>query len=605
MHETEFTEIERLLFFTHAHKANKLRLSTIIQGDEKMQLADVSFNDVISPAGTQFVIPIWQRLYSWESKELNDLWQDLMGLYEKTRKGEAAEHFLGSIVVKTVEEKVGEITKRVLIDGQQRLTTLLVLCALLKDRAKAENNENLANIIEDYILFNKHVKKIEDRPKLRPTKADYTLFNQIIYGDPNIQLDYSSQLYFAYSFFKDKLESNRDRYDTEELLNTIRKLRLVTIRLDEKDNPNRIFETLNYRGKELEQADLVRNFFMMAIKDEPTASQVYENIWYPMQQRLGSHTWEQIKNLEKFLRHYVVMNEHVFVKEDKIYAGIRERLKNPSSNQAISELKVIGKYSQYYERLLYPEKEENLKISKGIERLNRLKIGVHYPFLLKVYRAFDSKDPKITEEDFCNILETIESYIVRRFFHGKPTHSLNRLFASLCGLSDDTLADSLRKELASKQSWKAQYWPVDNEFQDDFRILPIYKISHERCRFVLETLEESFEHPEEIRLENLEIEHVMPETIDEHWQKYLGDDWERVKDTFLHTISNLTLIAPVKNKAIQNKLFPDKKKEWYVESNVELTKEIVRKWDEWTEAEIQERANILAKRAVEIWTRPM
>ncbi len=569
-----------------------------------MQLADVSFNDVISPGGTQFVIPIWQRLYSWGSKEWSDVWEDLMILYQKRQKGEVAEHFLGSIVVKTVEEKVGEMTRRILIDGQQRLTTLLLICALIRDRARVEGNTNLANKIEDYLMFNKHVERIEDRPKLRPTKSDYKLFNQIISGDSHIELDYTSNLYNAYEFYKDKLESSRDKYDAEELLDTIRKLRLVTIRLDEKDNPNRIFETLNFRGKELEQSDLVRNFFMMAIKDEAKANQVYENIWYPMQQSLGLHTWEQIENLESFLRHYTVMNKRAFIKEDRVYAEMRYRLKDSREDQVISELKIISSYSQYYQRLLYPDREKNLRIRRGIKRLNRLRIGVHYPFLLKVYQAFDREEPKITEDDFCNILETIESYIVRRFFHKKPTHSLNRLFASLCILPEDDLLDSLRKELADKESWRAQYWPKDQEFEDDFRTFPIYKISNKRCRFVLETLEESFGHPEEIKLENLEIEHIMPEALDERWQNYLGHDWERVKLTYLDTIGNLTLIAPVKNKSIQNKLFHEKVKEWYVKSHVELTKEIIQKWNRWTEADIQERADILAKRATKIWSRP-
>ena len=572
-----------------------------------MDLADVPFNDIISSAGTQFIIPIWQRLYSWDSKEWNDLWEDLMNLYERMQKGEAAEHFLGSIVVKTIEEKVGEKTRRILIDGQQRLTTLLLICALIRDRARAEGNKNLADEIEDYFLFNKHAKKTEDRPKLHPTEADRKMFDQIINGELP-ELDYGSQLHFAFDFFKNKLESGKHKYDSEGLLNTIRSLRIVTIRLDEKDNPNRIFETLNYRGKELGQSDLIRNYFMMAIRDAATTYQIYENIWYPMQQSLGSNTWERIENLESFLRHHAVMNKHTFVREDKVYAEMRERLKNASEGQVISELKTISKYSKYYGRLLYPDREENRRIRKGIERLNRLRIGVHYPFLLKVYDAFHSRTPKISEDDFCTILETIESYIVRRFFHGKPTHSLNRLFASLCELPEDDLPNSLQRELSEKESWRAQYWPKDDEFKDDLRNVPIYKMSRERCRFVLETLEEYYGHPERVVLGELTVEHVMPETLDKNWQKYLGADWEELKDEnerkrYLHSIGNLTLIAGPPNSALSNKLFPEKKEDWYAKSNVGLTKEIHKRWDKWTLAQIEERANILAERAIKIWPR--
>jgi uncharacterized protein with ParB-like and HNH nuclease domain len=565
-----------------------------------MDVAEASFNEIISQARTQFVIPIWQRLYSWETKEWNDLWEDLTNLYKKLRKEELAEHFLGSIVVKTVEEKVGEITKRVLIDGQQRLTTLLLICALIRNKARIEGNESLANEIEDSLLFNKYAKRAEDRPKLRPTEADRKLFDAIITGEDVEEHDTGSQLYAAYKFFAGVLANNK--YDLEGLLNGIRKLKIVTIRLDERDNPNRIFETLNYRGKELSQSDLIRNYFMMAIKDLVKADQVYNDVWLPMQQNLGLDTLERMENLESFLRHYIIMIKQRVIREDKIYAEMRDRLKDSNEDEVISELKTIKKYSQYYERLLYPIREEDTYIRKGIQRLNRLKIGVHYPFLLKIYHM--SNSGKLDKNDFCIILKTIESYFVRRFFSRLPTNSLNRLFASLCALPETNLINSLENELASKASWSAQYWPKDDEFKEKFKTIPIYDISPERCFLVLETLEESFRHPEEIMFENLTIEHIMPETLNDEWKSYLGANWKDVHNNYLHTIGNLTLIAGPPNSAIQNKLYPQKKEEWYKNSKVGLTIELSQLWNQWTENEIRERAEVLAERALRIWPRP-
>jgi uncharacterized protein with ParB-like and HNH nuclease domain len=565
-----------------------------------MDVAEASFNEIISQARTQFVIPIWQRLYSWETKEWNDLWEDLTNLYKKLRKEELAEHFLGSVVVKTVEEKVGEITKRVLIDGQQRLTTLLLICALIRNKARIEGNESLANEIEDSLLFNKYAKRAEDRPKLRPTEADRKLFDAIITGEDVEEHDTGSQLYAAYKFFAGVLANNK--YDLEGLLNGIRKLKIVTIRLDERDNPNRIFETLNYRGKELSQSDLIRNYFMMAIKDLVKADQVYNDVWLPMQQNLGLDTLERMENLESFLRHYIIMIKQRVIREDKIYAEMRDRLKDSNEDEVISELKTIKKYSQYYERLLYPIREEDTYIRKGIQRLNRLKIGVHYPFLLKIYHM--SNSGKLDKNDFCIILKTIESYFVRRFFSRLPTNSLNRLFASLCALPETNLINSLENELASKASWSAQYWPKDDEFKEKFKTIPIYDISPERCFLVLETLEESFRHPEEIMFENLTIEHIMPETLNDEWKSYLGANWKDVHSNYLHTIGNLTLIAGPPNSAIQNKLYPQKKEEWYKNSKVGLTIELSQLWNQWTENEIRERAEVLAERALRIWPRP-
>lgn len=564
-------------------------------------VTEASFNAVISESRIQFIVPLWQRLYSWETDQWKDLWEDLLYLYAKLQEGKSAKHFLGSVVVKTIEEKVGEITRRILIDGQQRVTTLLLICALIRDRARDDGNVNLVNEIESDFLFNIHAKKLGDKPKLRPTEADRKIFDLLVGGSTSGKsgLD-GSQLSRAYKFFERRLN---DGHDLEKLLDCVRALRLVTIRLEEGDNPNRIFETLNFRGKELDQADLVRNYFMMAIKDENKAAEIYYDVWFPMQQSLGTRTLERIENLEDFLRHYIVMINQEVVKKDRIYSEMRRRLKYSSEDQIILELKSISAYSKYYGRLLFANRESDSDIRRGIERLNRLKVGVHYPFLLKIYKGFSGGE--ISKEDFCLILETIESFVVRRFFQRLPTNSFNRLFAELCKLPYADAATSLRDELAARSEYSARYWPSDDKFENQFRAIPIYRISPERCRFVLETLEEDFKHPERVELSNLWIEHVMPDTLDEKWKGYLGSNWENVHETYLHTIGNLTLVAPEPNRDIlKNKLFSEKKTDWYSKSKLSLTLEINNNWNEWTENEIQERASILAQRALKIWQRP-
>ena len=564
-------------------------------------VTEASFNAVISESRIQFVVPLWQRLYSWETDQWEDLWEDLLYLYAKLQEGKSAKHFLGSVVVKTIEEKVGKITRRILIDGQQRMTTLLLICALIRDRARDDGNPNLVNEIEGDFLFNVHAKKPGDKPKLRPTEADRKIFDLIASGSTSSTsgLDYS-QVSNAYRFFDRRLNEG---YDLEKLLDCVRALRLVTIRLEEGDNPNRIFETLNFRGKELDQADLVRNYFMMAIKDENKAAEIYYNVWFPMQQSLGTRTLERTENLEDFLRHYLVMISQGVVKKDRIYPEMRHRLKYSSEDQVISELKSIRVFSEYYGRLLFTNRESDLDIRRGIDRLNRLKVGVHYPFLLKIYKGFS--DGELSKEDFSSILETIESFVVRRFFQRLPTNSFNRLFADLCKLPYADAATSLRDELAARSEYSAQYWPSDDKFENQFCTIPIYQISPERCRFVLETLEEDFKHPEKVELSNLWIEHVMPETLDKKWKEYLGSNWENIHETLLHTIGNLTLVAPEPNRDIlKNKLFSEKKRDWYSKSKLSLTLEINNNWNEWTENEIQERANILAQRALKIWRRP-
>lgn len=564
-------------------------------------VTEATFNEIMTPSRIQFVIPIWQRTYSWEWQQWNDLWDDLIDLYEKLHKGESAQHFMGPIVLKTLEHKIGGITRWVIIDGQQRLTTLLLMCALIRDKAKAAGNTNLVKEIEGHLLFNEYAKKIEDKPKLHPTEADRKFFDLILNGE-TLTADLTSQLHAAYVFFNDAFKNDKDKFDIEGLLDCIRALKMVTIRLEEDDNPNRIFETLNFRGKELAQSDLVRNFFMMSIKEPTKADEVYIQIWFPMQQALGLNTLERIENLETFLRHYMVMIKQAIVKENKVYSEIRTRLKNSNESQIISELRVISEYSKLYEKLLFPDRESDPEIRIGISRLNTLKIGVQYPFLLKIYKSFSSG--KINKDDFCSILKMIESYIVRRMFKRLPTHSLNRLFAELCRLPELDIHSSLETYLASKEEWTAQYWPKDDDFKEQFFKMKIYKISLEKCRFILQTLEENFKHPEPVEFGNLWIEHVMPETLDTAWKDYLGENWKNIHETYLHTIGNLTLIAPSPNESIKNKLFSEKKREWYALSNISLTKELNEKWDEWKETQILERATILAERAIKIWPRP-
>ena len=276
-------------------------------------VTEATFNEIITPARIQFIIPIWQRTYSWEPQQWKDLWEDLMDLYEKLQKGESAQHFMGPVVLKTQEQKIGGITRWVIIDGQQRLTTLLLICALIRDKAEAAMDKNLVNEIEGHLLYNQYAKTIEDKPKLRPTEADSKFFGMIMAGKTSTESVSVSQLHSAYTFFDYLVEENKGKLDIDILLDCIRALKFVTIRLEESDNPNRIFETLNFRGKELAQSDLVRNFFMMSIGDPSKADEVYRQIWFPMQQYLGQNTPERIKNLETFLRHYVVMRDQVVI----------------------------------------------------------------------------------------------------------------------------------------------------------------------------------------------------------------------------------------------------------------------------------------------------
>jgi uncharacterized protein with ParB-like and HNH nuclease domain len=567
-----------------------------------MEAHDEKFGNLVYRR-RQYIVPIWQREYSWGIAQWEDLWNDIMKLYEKPPEEEtdpsryqALSHFMGSIVLKP--KLLGGVEKYIIIDGQQRHTTLLVLLALIREQAK-KDNVALSNTIQNSYLLNSDIKTVDERYKLCPTEPDRLTFEKIMNGEPIIQE--GRQLAYAYWFFKQKLEekdeTSNKSIDLEKLKEIIvDKLRMVEIILDKEDDPNRIFETLNSRGLELEEADLVRNYFMMKVRDEVEAENLYRYTWLPMQQGLRSSY-----NLTKFFRDYLRMDKHTHIKEEDIYPQIQKKLKFSSQVETKSELQTMKRYSEYYERLLFPERESNTKIRKGIERLKRWDVGTAYPLLLKVYNAY-LHSRTLSEDDFCQILKIIESFAVRRHLCGLKTNSLNVIFPSLCELDESALADCLQDRLTQYQ-WNRR-WPADEEFKEGFKKFPIYLSGNEKCRLILDSLEESLGHPEKVALEGLTIEHVMPETLDEEWQAYLGTDWKRIKNDYLHTVGNLTLIAGPPNSTIQNKLFSKKKEEWYVHSHVGLTQEIAHRWSEWREVDINERASILAERAVKIWVYP-
>lgn len=566
----------------------------------------MKFKNLI-PGGRQYVVPVWQREYSWSDDQWEDLWTDIKKLLDKTSQEESLpqnlkqlNHFMGSIVLKP--KKLSGVEQYTIIDGQQRLTTLMVLLSVIRDVAKTVS-ENLQKTIEFTYLLNSDIKTPDERYKICPTEPDRKIFQRIIDGEQE-QAPEGRLLERAHGFFKQKLTDNGADSTVqcaflEKLKEVIvDKLWMVQVVLDEQDDANRIFETLNSRGLDLQKADLVRNYFMMKVRNDFEAQKLYEHTWLPMQTNLRNSYI-----LTKFLRDYLRMDKHTRIGEDDIYPRLQEDLKFSSEDETKLELQKIGWYSEYFERLLFPDKEPDPAIREGIVRLRQWNVGTAYPFLLKVYNAY-AKSGTISHDDFYRILKTIESYAVRRHFCELKTNVLNSLFPSLCELRDDQLSDSLTNELL--QHHRNRRWPTDDEFKSHFIDFPIYKSGTDKCRLVLDTLEGLFHHPEPVEPSSLTIEHVMPQTLDAGglWQKYLGNNWKSTHETYRNTIGNLTLVAQDPNTSLSNTLYSEKKQQWYSNSHVELTREIAREWDEWRETEIVKRAGILADRAITIWVRP-
>ncbi|HZY89612.1 MAG TPA: DUF262 domain-containing protein [Gemmataceae bacterium] len=524
----------------------------------------------------QYVIPLFQRLYSWKPQQWTTLWQDLVELCddEKPRN-----HFIGSIVTMPSKSVPEGVTKFILIDGQQRLTTLLVLLAAIRDKARKQSG-NLANQVEDLLLKNRH-QDGNDVYKLLPTQADREGFFTIMDGKTPPK---EGQIAKAYEFFEKRLRLHTE-IGLDKLHNVIRgALVLVSIVLDPHDNPYLIFESLNAKGEPLTQADLIRNFFFMRIHVN-LQEKMYAGHWLPMQERLGDE-------LTEYIRHFL-MRDGRTVKQSEIYYTLKESVENRTESEIVGYLQEVSTFSKYYAKLLDPGEEPCNRIAVRLLRLNRFEATTTYPFLLNVYHAYDTG--QVSEADFAAVLDVLESYLIRRFVCGVPTNALSKIFTALFGQASRaaTLLDGVKHVLKDKD------FPRDKDFRERFVTFKLYGGGDRlaKARLILERLELSFEHKEAIDPTALTIEHVMPQTPTDWWKRELGDDWEVTHEQWLDTVGNLTLTGY--NPELSNSEFATKKG-ILSKSHVELNRYFA-DVDTWDEQAITKRGEGLADRATQLW----
>ena len=525
----------------------------------------------------QYVVPLFQRPYSWDTKEWTVLWDDLIELYEEENP---RTHFIGSIVTMPTRSVPEGVAKYLLIDGQQRFTTTFLLLSAIRDKAKLQETGKLAEEINNTLLKNPY-KEGNDSFKLLPTQSDRDAFLNIVRGEP---IGNDSQIAKGYRFFERKLRTP-GLEDLEKLKRVIvSNLVLVSIVLDRDDNPHLVFESLNAKGRVLTQADLIRNYFFMKIHVDEQEKQ-YAAHWKPMQDKLG-------EDLTEFIRHFL-MREGGVVKQGEVYFALKERADGKSPQEIIDYLAEISRYADLYSKLLHPERESSVTLAKQLTMLNRIEVTTAYPFLLNMYRDYAAGS--LFEAQFSEVLNVLENYLVRRFICGVPTYGLNKMFPTLYAQAkqNPNFIDGLKESLRTKQ------YPRDVEFRERLITSKLYGPSEriEKTKIVLERLEESFDHQEQVIFDDLQIEHVMPQTLTDSWKAALGDSWETTHELLLHTLGNLTLTGY--NAPLSNDDF-SQKKEILGQSHLELNN-YFGPLTEWSEQTIRQRAEILAERALQVW----
>jgi uncharacterized protein with ParB-like and HNH nuclease domain/predicted transport protein len=536
----------------------------------------------------QFVIPIYQRKYSWTIGECRQLLSDIM---RAGKDNDINAHFIGSIVY--IQEgiyNVSAIPMPLVIDGQQRLTTISILiaafCDHIRKKGKVEGIDE--EKLRSYYLLND--KEDDDLfYKLLLTKSDKETYFKIVNGKDCSDED-SHRIIDNYKFFREQIEKN----SLQDIHNGFSKLIIIDVSLDkDRDNPQLIFESLNSTGLELTQADLIRNYILMD-QEKKNQEVLYEDYWFPMEKSFGHAEYTDL--FDRFMRDYLTIKTGKIPNIRDVYTEFKTYAKKITD---INELvKNIYQYSKYFVCLAL-EQEKDSEIKSIFSNINTLKVDVSYPFLLKVYDDF-SQDT-ITREGFVEILKHIESYVFRRAICGIPTNSLNKTFANLYKeINQDNYLESFKAVLLLKDSYRR--FPRDEEFKEQLLIKDVY--NYRGRNYLLRKLE-NHNRKELVNIESYTIEHIMPqnENLSNEWISMLGDGWEDIKEKYLHTLGNLTITGY--NSELSDKPFIKKRnmEGGFADSPIRLNSYLA-KLEIWNETEIVNRAKALSELSVQIWKYP-
>ncbi len=568
-----------------------------------MQVRETTLEELLGGV-KQFRVPLFQRPYTWDDKNHAQLWRDIMAVYEAARDPEAgsfasvAPHFIGSFVLAPNASAASGLAAFMVVDGQQRLTTLMLVLGALRDFASIGDPTAKERINETYL-----VNRWQDgigQYRLLPARQDREAFIAVVDDGP--LKGGTDAIGDGYRYFASRLaeaDGNGEPLDVallERIL--VSKLAIVDITAQAGDNVHRIFESLNATGVSLTQADLLRNYLMMLL---PTrADVVYEQVWFPMQQSLGADNLEGLARVDLQCR-------GLQVRSDDVYRMQQRRLQPIETDEdAIeAEIRALAIRAKHYESILNPDKEPDPAVRNHLRFLERWGAQTAHPLIVYLYEL--REEGTITSAEVAETLLNLESFMVRRLVTGASRKNLNRIFPQVARrlrdrADDKTIVEKVRDELSGER----MYWASDQLIRSNISKDPFYFYGRAmQRRMVLERMEESFGHKEQTQLESLDLslEHIMPQTLSDEWRVALeqaGQSPEEVHSDLKHTLGNLTLTAY--NSELSNRPF-ERKQQILGDSHLSLNKGIVAQ-EVWGRSEIEERSAYLAELIIEIWPAP-
>lgn len=566
-----------------------------------MQAGETTLNKLLNTS-RQFIVPIFQRNYSWQKSQYEQLWFDIL---RASKFKEKQNHFIGSIVYIDMGTPAGRPQQLLLIDGQQRLTTISILLCAIKDYVQKFNLEtkliNLAKIKNQFLYNSDEID--EDKYKLLLNVQDKETYIKLIDNTIFTVNKPATNIIKCYEFFYERIEDFIKEYgQIDEIYAGIFKLSLVSISLDkDSDNPQMIFESMNSTGKDLSQTDLLRNYLLMDLTPEKQ-TRLYKTYWKPMEELFGEDIYKNdVNKFDYFIRDFLTLKSDTgyICKINNVYENFK-RYYLDNNCEKFAVLKDLFTYAKYYACIdLLQENDDELKLYW--QEFKKLDSHVVYPFLLKLYDDYSRQI--LIKEDFKKILQVVISYLWRRAICEIPTNSLSKTFATLYQAVDkEDYVNNIIKAFVFKSSYKR--FPSDYEVREKLQTKDIY---HFRLRkYLLEALENYYhKEPIDLNTANYTIEHIMPQNIEHNlsWQQMLGEDWQEVHSLYLHTLGNLTITGY--NAEMSNKSFWEKVngESGFKHSHLKLNESIAQS-DVWNKKAIQRRTNILTDIILKIWKYP-
>ncbi|MCQ2907300.1 DUF262 and DUF1524 domain-containing protein [Helicobacter pylori] len=536
----------------------------------------------------QFVIPIYQRLYSWKKEQCEQLWDDIIKIGGNDKMNG---HFIGSILY--VLDGNTPSSPLLIIDGQQRLTTITLLFIALRNHSSDEVKilEKFSREkIESYLINNN--KDGDKKFRLILSESDKDTLLSLIDKNKRKPSEPSVKIVENFELFEKWISENTDKLET--IFKGLKKLMIVWISLEKGDDPQLIFESMNSKGIELTQTDLIRNYIVMEAETEKEQKDFYNGYWRAMEEN-----FKQNETLfKRFVRHYLTIKTGKIPNIKKVYEAFKD-YQQKEGIEIENLLKDLQKYCGYFCQIAF-KKETDKDLNKALSFLVDLEMDVVYPLLLELYS--DYSDGVLSKQDFIPIIALTESYLCRRAVCGLGSNGLNKIFPSFIKkINKDQYLESIEAHFLSLEKTTGKF-PKDSEFKDSLITIDFYKLKKIKIKSFLERLE-NFDTKEPVDTQKCNTEHIMPQTLEPEWEKDLGENFKAIHEKYLHTIGNLTLTGY--NYEYSNKPFKEKRdmEKGFKQSPLRLNQSL-KDLESFGEKEIEKRANDLADWALKIWTYP-